>query len=61
MDEKGERGKVVIQVTDMQSRVYQLVRKENYREFYTQLSQEREMFNYPPFSRLIQGRIEACG
>ena len=51
---KGERGKVVIQVTDMQSRVYQLVRKENYREFYTQLSQEREMFNYPPFSRLIQ-------
>ena len=50
---KGERGKVVIQLTDMQSRVYQLVRKENYREFYTQLSQEREMFNYPPFSRLI--------
>ena len=50
---KGERGKVVIQVTDMQSRVFQLVRKENYREFYTQLSQEREMFNYPPFSRLI--------
>ena len=41
-------------MTDMQSRVYQLVRKENYREFYTQLSQEREMFNYPPFSRLIQ-------
>ena len=38
----------------MQSRVYQLVRKENYREFYSQLSQEREMFNDPPFSRLIQ-------
>ncbi len=51
---KGERGKVVIQVTDMQNRVYQWVKKENYHGFYSQLAQEREMFNYPPFSRLIQ-------
>ena len=51
---KGERGKVVIQVVDRQNRVYQLVGKEDYHGFYTLLSREREMFNYPPFSRLIQ-------
>ena len=51
---KGERGKVVIQVVDRQNRVYQLVEKEDYHGFYTQLSREREVFNYPPFSRLIQ-------
>lgn len=44
----------MIQVTDMQNRVYQWVKKENYHGFYSQLAQEREMFNYPPFSRLIQ-------
>ena len=51
---KGERGKVVIQVADIQNRVYQLVKKENYHGFYSLLSREREMFNYPPFARLIQ-------
>ncbi len=51
---KGERGKVVIQVMDPQNRVYQWVKKEDYHGFYTQMSQERELFNYPPFVRLIQ-------
>ena len=40
---KGERGKVVIQVVDRQNRVYQLVEKEDYHGFYTQLSREREV------------------
>ena len=40
----GERGNVV----------YRLVRKGSFHGFYTFLSREREMFNYPPFSRLIQ-------
>ncbi|WP_065220461.1 MULTISPECIES: replication restart helicase PriA [Butyricimonas] len=51
---KGERGKVVIQVADRENRVYRLVRKGSFHGFYTFLSCEREMFNYPPFSRLIQ-------
>ena len=51
---KGERGKVVIQVADRENRVYRLVRKGSFHGFYTFLSREREMFNYPPFSRLIQ-------
>ena len=51
---KGERGKVVIQVADRENRVYRLVEKGSFHGFYTFLSREREMFNYPPFSRLIQ-------
>lgn len=51
---KGERGKVVIQVADRENRVYRLVGKGSFHGFYTFLSREREMFNYPPFSRLIQ-------
>lgn len=51
---KGERGKVVIQVADRENRVYRLVEKGSYHGFYTFLSREREMFNYPPFSRLLQ-------
>lgn len=51
---KGERGKVVIQVADRENRVYRLVERGSYDGFYTFLSREREMFNYPPFSRLLQ-------
>ncbi|WP_099292033.1 primosomal protein N' [Butyricimonas sp. Marseille-P3923] len=51
---KGEQGKVVIQVADRENRVYRLVEKGSFHGFYSFLSREREMFHYPPFSRLIQ-------
>lgn len=51
---KGERGKVIIQVADRENRVYRFVEKGSFNEFYAFLSRERELFNYPPFSRLIQ-------
>ena len=51
---KGEQGKVVIQVADRENRVYRLVEKGSFHGFYSFLSREREMFHYPPSSRLIQ-------
>lgn len=50
---KGERGKVVIQTADRNNRIYRLLESEDYDAFYTELSEEREHFGYPPFCRLI--------
>lgn len=51
---KGERGKVVIQLSDSDNRVYRWVAQGSYPLFYEALSREREFFGYPPFGRLIQ-------
>lgn len=50
---KGERGKVVIQTTDPNNRIYRLLKSEDYDAFYNELAEEREHFGYPPFCRLI--------
>lgn len=50
---RGERGKVVFQVWDVQNRLFSWVAGENYHTFFTSLMQERELFRYPPFFRLI--------
>lgn len=51
---KGERGKVVIQLSDPDNRVYQWVAQGSFSHFYEALAREREFFGYPPFGRLIQ-------
>ena len=51
---KGERGKVVIQLSDPDNRVYQWVARGSFSLFYEALAREREFFGYPPFGRLIQ-------
>ena len=51
---KGEQGKVVIQLSNKENRVYEWLSRGEYTQFYTVLSQERGFFHYPPFYRLIQ-------
>ena len=51
---KGEQGEVVIQTSDPGKRVYRWVEQDDYARFYEALSQERELFRYPPFYRLIR-------
>lgn len=51
---RGERGKVVIQAADVKNRVYALLLGGDYRMFFDQLAEERKLFAYPPFGRMIQ-------
>ena len=51
---RGERGKVVIQVSNPADRIYGLVAREDFPSFYALLAEERRLFRYPPFFRLIQ-------
>lgn len=51
---KGEQGKVVIQASNVNNRVYKILKEGDYSLFFRQLSVERQLFMYPPFGRLIQ-------
>lgn len=51
---KGDRGKVVIQVTDIKNRVYTMLAGGDFDRFFAMLADERKWFAYPPFFRLIQ-------
>lgn len=51
---KGERGEVVIQTADKENRIYHLLQEGKYDDFYSELSEERQAFGYPPFCRLIR-------
>jgi primosomal protein N' (replication factor Y) len=48
-----KRGKVVIQTQDPAHPVIQAIREGNYEELYRGQMEERELFGYPPFRRLI--------
>lgn len=50
---RDERGKVVIQVMDRDNRVYGWAAREDFEEVFTTLSEERKLFRYPPYYRLI--------
>ena len=54
---KGEQGKVVVQASDVKNRVYTMLTDGEYKEFFTHLTAERELFTYPPFGRMIQVEI----
>ena len=49
-----ERGRVLIQTDDTTNRIYQSIKKSDYINIYKELLQERQIFMYPPFSRVIQ-------
>jgi len=51
---KGTKGEVWIQTFDPQNKVLQMVQNHDYHSLYQQQIAEREMFNYPPFYRIIR-------
>ncbi|MCQ2334321.1 MAG: primosomal protein N' [Paludibacteraceae bacterium] len=48
-----EVGKVIIQANDAENRLYQQVCEHDYMSLYMDQLQERDMFHYPPFQRII--------
>ena len=50
---KNSNGKVIIQVSQLQHPIVQLVQQHNYSGFYQFEIQNRKQFSYPPFSRLM--------
>lgn len=53
---KGEQGEVIIQSADLENRIYTLLREGDYNAFFEELTEDRRIFGYPPFCRMI--RIE---
>lgn len=51
---KSQQGKVLIQTSNPDQRIFQLVRRNDYLSFYQGEILERESFHYPPFVRLIR-------
>ena len=51
---KNSRGKVIIQTTDENHPVIQMVIRNDYLSMYTSQIDERRRFHYPPFSRLLE-------
>ena len=50
---KGTKGEVWIQTFDPKNKVLEMVQHHDYLALYDQQIKEREMFNYPPFHRII--------
>ena len=53
-----KKGKVLIQTANPQNRILQFVIANDYKGFYESEVFEREGYNYPPFSRIIQVTIK---
>ena len=51
---KDHKGKVLIQISDLEHPVVTDILEGNYLDFYKQQLAERKEFDYPPFSRMIQ-------
>jgi primosomal protein N' (replication factor Y) len=51
---KQKRGKVIIQTSNPQHRVISQVVAHDFDTFYKMEMNERQQFNYPPFSRMVQ-------
>ena len=52
-----EEGKVIIQTSDPANEIIQLVLNHDYLNMYKSQVEEREIFSYPPFTRLIRINI----
>src|SRR5690554_5232469 len=48
-----KQGKVIIQSSDPSQPIYKYILNYNYESFYKEQIAERELFRYPPFTRLI--------
>jgi primosomal protein N' (replication factor Y) (superfamily II helicase) len=53
-----KQGKVVIQTSDPSNKIIRLVLRHDYEGLYRMESDERQSFNYPPFSRMIRITIK---
>lgn len=51
---RGKRGKVFIQIGNIHHVLADYILNNSYEDFYKQQLLERQQFNYPPYSRLIQ-------
>lgn len=51
---RGQEGAVVIQSFNPENPVIQLASKRDYMEFYEYMIQERNMYQYPPFTKIIK-------
>ncbi|HBL35136.1 MAG TPA: primosomal protein N' [Porphyromonadaceae bacterium] len=51
---KNKRGKVIIQSNDPEQPLYRYLTDNDYEGFFRQQAEERKLFNYPPYSRLIR-------
>lgn len=51
---RNTQGKVLIETKDTQQTILDKIKKGDYWTFYKEEIQERELFNYPPFTRLIK-------
>lgn len=51
---KGDRGTVILQTSSPDSPVIEMVEQNDYKTFYEIQSEERQIFNYPPYFRLIK-------
>ena len=51
---KGTKGEVWIQTFDTQNKVLAMVQNHDYETLYNHQIEERKMFNYPPFNRIIR-------
>ena len=54
---KGTKGEVWIQTFDPSNKVLEMVRNHAYEDLYRQQIAERELFQYPPFHRIIRLQI----
>ncbi len=50
---KNKQGNVIIQSSDTTQPIYNYILNYNYEGFYNEQLQERRLFNYPPYTRLI--------
>ena len=50
---KGERGQVILQTRNTEARVIGQVVNNDYTDFFDELMEERRLFHYPPYYRLI--------
>ena len=50
---KGEQGQVLIQTYDEEHEIFKLLKKHDFSTFIKRQAQERKLFNYPPYNRLI--------
>ena len=55
---KEKQGKVLIQTYNPQQAVVQTILTQDYQAFFTEEIEERRLFNYPPFTRIIKLTIK---
>ena len=55
---KGDRGKVIIQTFDVKNQIIHQVKNHDYNLMYTQQIEERKLFKYPPFYRIISINLQ---